>query len=153
MVLSPLTAITSPEHPHRPKPAKTLRSLPADEINTPNQREILHLASLTCRLCIAAGHGDEEGSPVGKLLLCGIPHNRHAAVSTWLNATGNPAQVAEWAGHTVDVLMRVYARCVAGQQDEAKRRILEATTPSVDAPPRPRDDNSAEPDSDGEPEP
>jgi hypothetical protein len=33
-------------------------------------------------------------------------------------------------GHTVDVLMRVYAKCVAGQQDEAKRRILEATQPS-----------------------
>jgi len=40
-----------------------------------------------------------------------------------------PAQVAEWAGHTVDVLLRVYAKCVAGQQDEAKRRILEATRP------------------------
>ena len=25
-------------------------------------------------------------------------------VSTWLNATGDPAQVAEWAGHSVDVL-------------------------------------------------
>lgn len=56
---------------------------------------------------------------------------RHAAVSTWLKATADPAQVAEWAGHTVDVLMRVYAKCVAGQQDEAKRRILEATTPSA----------------------
>jgi ADP-ribosylglycohydrolase len=27
----------------------------------------------------------------------------------------------------VDVLMRVYAKCVARQQDEAKRRVLEAT--------------------------
>jgi integrase len=52
---------------------------------------------------------------------------RHAAVSTWLKATADPAQAAEWAGHTVDVLMRVYAKCVSGQQDEAKRRILEAT--------------------------
>ena len=53
---------------------------------------------------------------------------RHAAVSTWLKATADPAQVAEWAGHTVDVLMRVYAKWVAGQQDQAKRRILEATS-------------------------
>lgn len=52
---------------------------------------------------------------------------RHAAVSTWLKATAAPVQVAEWAGHTVDVLMRVYATCVAGQQEEAKRRILQAT--------------------------
>jgi len=55
---------------------------------------------------------------------------RHAAVSTWLNAGVPPAQVAEWAGHTVDVLLRVYAKCVAGQQAEAKRRILEATLSS-----------------------
>jgi integrase len=54
---------------------------------------------------------------------------RHAAVSTWLNATGDPAQVAEWAGHTVDVLLRVYARCIAGRQEAAKRRIFEATRP------------------------
>jgi integrase len=54
---------------------------------------------------------------------------RHAAVSTWLKATADPAQVAEWAGHTVDVLMRVYAKCVSGQQDEAKRRIYDATRP------------------------
>lgn len=63
-------------------------------------------------------------------LLARRPYDlRHAAVSTWLNATGDPAQVAEWAGHTVDVLLRVYAKCIAGQQEEAKRRILEATKP------------------------
>jgi len=62
---------------------------------------------------------------------------RHAAVSTWLawlNAGVAPAQVAEWAGHTVDVLLRVYAKCIAGQQEEAKRRILEATQPDQDQP-------------------
>jgi hypothetical protein len=36
-------------------------------------------------------------------------------------------QVAEWAGHSVDVLLRVYAKCISGQQHEAKRRIEEAT--------------------------
>jgi hypothetical protein len=29
----------------------------------------------------------------------------------------------------MDVLLRVYARCISGQQDEAMRRILEATRP------------------------
>jgi hypothetical protein len=48
---------------------------------------------------------------------------------TWLHAGVGPPQVAEWAAHSVDVLLRVYARCIAGQQDEAKRRILEATQP------------------------
>jgi integrase len=57
---------------------------------------------------------------------------RHAAVSTWLNAGVPAPQVAEWAGHSVDVLLRVYAKCISGQQHEAKRRIEEATRPHED---------------------
>jgi integrase len=57
----------------------------------------------------------------------GRPYDqRHAAVSTWLNAGVPAAQVAEWAGHSVDVLLRVYAKCIAGQQDAAKQRIEDA---------------------------
>ncbi|MGJ6967873.1 tyrosine-type recombinase/integrase [Streptosporangium sp. G11] len=52
---------------------------------------------------------------------------RHAAVSTWLNAGVPAPQVAEWAGHSVDVLLRVYAKCIHGQDGEAMRRISEAT--------------------------
>ena len=59
---------------------------------------------------------------------------RHAAVSTWLNAGVAPPQVAEWAGHSVAVLLRIYAKCIAGQQDEAMRHIFEATQ---DYPPEP----------------
>ena len=54
---------------------------------------------------------------------------RHAAVSTWLNAGVPAAQVAEWAGHSTDVLLRVYVKCIAGQQGEAKRRIEDAMRP------------------------
>ena len=62
--------------------------------------------------------------------LMGRPYDlRHAAVSTWLNAGVPAPQVAEWAGHSVNVLLRVYAKCIAGQQTEAKRRIEEATRP------------------------
>jgi integrase len=65
-------------------------------------------------------------------LLARRPYDlRHAAVSIWLKATGDPPQVAEWAGHTVDVLLRVYAKCIAGQQEQAKQRILEATQVDV----------------------
>jgi hypothetical protein len=46
-------------------------------------------------------------------------------VSTWLNAGVPATQIAEWAGHSVAVLLRVYAKCIAGQQAEAKRRILD----------------------------
>jgi integrase len=66
-------------------------------------------------------------------LLARRPYDlRHAAVSTWLNAGVPAPQVAEWAGHSVDVLLRVYAKCISGQQAEAKRRIEEATRPRED---------------------
>jgi integrase len=51
---------------------------------------------------------------------------RHACLSTWLNGGVYPTQVAEWAGHGVDVLLRIYATCIAGQDELAKRRISEA---------------------------
>jgi integrase len=48
---------------------------------------------------------------------------RHAAVSLWLNAGVPATQVAEWAGHRVHVLMRVYAKCIYGQDEAARRRV------------------------------
>lgn len=51
---------------------------------------------------------------------------RHACLSTWLNGGVYPTQVAEWAGHSVDVLLRIYSKCIAGQDELAKRRISEA---------------------------
>ena len=65
---------------------------------------------------------------------------RHACVSTWLNATGDPPQVAEWAGHSVNVLMQVYAKCISGRQEANKRRIFDATRPlKAPDPPDPTD--------------
>lgn len=58
---------------------------------------------------------------------------RHACVTTWLNATGDPAQVAAWAGHSVNVLLRVYVRCVvAGRNELAKKRIEQALAKDLD---------------------
>jgi integrase len=57
---------------------------------------------------------------------------RHACVTTWLNAGVDPAQVAEWAGHSVAVLLRVYVRCIAGRDEIAKRRIELALTDDAD---------------------
>lgn len=51
---------------------------------------------------------------------------RHAAVSTWLNGGVPATQVAEWAGHSVDVLLRVYAKCIDGQDNLARRRMEES---------------------------
>ena len=44
-------------------------------------------------------------------------------MSTWLNAGMPSAQVAEWAGHWVEILLKIYAKCLAGQEDAARRRI------------------------------
>jgi integrase len=60
-----------------------------------------------------------------------LPYDlRHAAVSTWLNAGVPPTQVAEWAGHSVAVLLQIYAKCLAGQEELARKRI-EATLREV----------------------
>jgi hypothetical protein len=52
---------------------------------------------------------------------------RHAAESTWLRTSGDAAQVAEWAGHSIAVLLKVYAKCVHGTEDEPLTRIWNAT--------------------------
>ncbi|WP_158842918.1 tyrosine-type recombinase/integrase [Saccharothrix deserti] len=51
---------------------------------------------------------------------------RHAAVSTWLNGGVPPQQVAEWAGHSLEVLFKIYAKCLSGQEDAARRRLTDA---------------------------
>lgn len=48
---------------------------------------------------------------------------RHAAVSTWLNGGVPATQVAEWAGHSVEVLLSVYAKCLHGQDAAARLRV------------------------------
>lgn len=70
---------------------------------------------------------------------------RHAAVSLWLDAGVPATQVAEWAGHSVHVLMRVYAKCVYGQEEAARRRVEAALglPPAADEPAAPSADKAA----------
>lgn len=59
--------------------------------------------------------------------LAGRPYDlRHACLSTWLNAGVDPTQVAEWAGNSVDVLLRVYANCIHGRDQLNRQRIEDA---------------------------
>ncbi|RBQ16938.1 site-specific integrase [Spongiactinospora rosea] len=51
---------------------------------------------------------------------------RHAAVSLWLNAGVPATEVAKRAGHGVDVLLKVYAKCIEGQRTPANSKISEA---------------------------
>jgi integrase len=48
---------------------------------------------------------------------------RHAAVSLWLNGGVAVTEVAERAGHSVEILLRVYAKCIDGGEETANRRI------------------------------
>jgi integrase len=59
--------------------------------------------------------------------LAGRPYDlRHAAVSLWLNAGVPAPEVAERAGHSVEVLLKVYAKCIDGEEATVNRRIEEA---------------------------
>ncbi|MFJ8811653.1 tyrosine-type recombinase/integrase [Amycolatopsis thermoflava] len=51
---------------------------------------------------------------------------RHAAVSTWLNGGVEATRVAKWAGHSLSVLLRVYAKCLDGGEQAARDRVQRA---------------------------
>jgi integrase len=82
------------------------------------------LATITYRRAwdrarLAALSDEEYRSPLARR-----PYDlRHACLSTWLNGGVAATQVAEWAGHSVEILLRVYAKCLEGQDEIAKRRI------------------------------
>jgi hypothetical protein len=64
------------------------------------------LAESTSRL----PHPDQPTSPLMKR-----PYDqRHSGITWRLNSGVPAAEVAAWAGHSVEMLMRVYARCVVG---------------------------------------
>jgi integrase len=51
---------------------------------------------------------------------------RHAGVSLRLNAGVPATQVAKWAGHSVEVLLKIYAKVVAGQDHMWEERMDDA---------------------------
>ena len=53
---------------------------------------------------------------------------RHAAVSTWLNGGVPPTAVAEWAGPSVEALLRMYVKCLDGAIHRTRRRSPAART-------------------------
>jgi integrase len=63
---------------------------------------------------------------------------RHACVSTWLKAGTEPKRVAEWAGHSVEVLLRIYTHCLDQGEHEALRRIQKTLKDAGDLAKTPR---------------
>jgi len=48
---------------------------------------------------------------------------RHAAVSLWLNSGADRTETAARAGHSVNVLLKVYAKCIDGAAERANAHI------------------------------
>ncbi len=53
---------------------------------------------------------------------------RHARLSIWLNAGVDPAQISEWAGNSVPVLLRVYVHCLSDSQEAALAKLGRKST-------------------------
>jgi integrase len=59
--------------------------------------------------------------------LAGSPYDlRHAAVSTWLNGGVPSTTVAAWAGHSVEILHKIYAKCLDGEDAAVRQRVQTA---------------------------
>jgi hypothetical protein len=56
---------------------------------------------------------------------------RHAAVSTWLAAGVPVTKVAEWAGHSVEVLLKIYAKCLDGEEARTRAKVAAALAGGV----------------------
>ncbi len=56
---------------------------------------------------------------------------RHAALSLWLNAGGEPAQIAARAGNSVHVLLTVYTHCIHDHDHTLNQHITTALQPSA----------------------
>ena len=59
---------------------------------------------------------------------------RQAALSLWLSAGAPPAEVAARAGHSVTVLLSMYAHCIDGHDQITNRLIEDALRPGSPAP-------------------
>jgi hypothetical protein len=69
----------------------------------------------------------EQASPLARR-----PYDlRHACLSTWLNGGVYPTQVAEWAGHSVDVLLRIYAKMRSGPRRARQAQDQRSAAPGL----------------------
>ncbi|MEN8650376.1 site-specific integrase [Streptomyces sp. 21So2-11] len=127
--------------PLRPALTKILREhvaaagLKPDDLLFPGEKgemlagSVIRRAWRTARLKCLAPH--EYASPLGRR----VYDLRHTCLTKWLNNGVPPAQVAEWAGNSVPVLLSTYARCISGQTKDLQKRIEdeeEVRHPSAD---------------------
>ena len=62
-------------------------------------------------------------------------HTRYVSGREWRqDVVLLPSEIARRAGHSVEVLLRVYAKCVHGQEEIANKRIEEILSPAIPDP-------------------
>ena len=83
------------------------------------------LPGKTCQAAWSAARVAVLGEEVARTSkLAKRPYDlRHAAVSTWLAGGVEPKRIAEWAGQSLEVLMRIYAKVLDGLEEQAMDRI------------------------------
>ena len=118
-------------HVHLPSPSCSASTSPSSTVSTadPLFRGIQgrQLATITYRRAWDRARKTALTEEDYRSPLARRPYDlRHACLSTWLNGGVAATQVAEWAGHSVEMLLRVYAKCLDGQDEIAKRRIAAA---------------------------
>ena len=85
------------------------------------------LASITYRRSWAKARRDTLSAAEAASPLAGRVYDLRARVRFHVAQRRHPAaQVAEWAGHSVAILLKIYAKCLDGQDAISKRRIEEA---------------------------
>lgn len=57
---------------------------------------------------------------------------RHTCLTNWLNSGTPPAEVAEWAGNSVPVLLATYVKCIEGKRT-AYLRLIEESLSTAEA--------------------
>ncbi|MFD9715875.1 tyrosine-type recombinase/integrase [Streptomyces sp. NPDC059076] len=100
-----------------------LYKLKPDGLLFPGQRGDMLAGSVFRRVWAKAREevlpAHQFASPAGKR----VYDCRHTCLTGWLNSGIPPAQVAEWAGNSVPVLLAIYARCIVGQLADYLKRI------------------------------
>ncbi|WP_116952480.1 tyrosine-type recombinase/integrase [Jiangella endophytica] len=94
------------------------------------ERSTDHLPAFTVFRVWSRAREAVFGSAARRSLIALRPYDlRHACVSTWLNSGVPPTKAAAWAGHSVDVLLKIYAKCVDGDDELYRDRIDAALGP------------------------
>ena len=90
-------------------------------VGTRSEKQLAHSGTPRCPVARELALLPDQVASV----LAAKPYDlRHACVSQWLNSGVPAPEVARRAGHWVEVLHKIYAKCVDSQGAEMNDRIM-----------------------------